>query len=840
MKQVTKQYLVLLMAVGLPLSACLCFAQPMTDRASIILSGEAALDDGLYSLAQNYFRESIRHAETRDEKAESILWLVQALYGEDRYQDMLNLLKKRSSWAAQEETKAGFVFWQGVALFEQANYTQALRILSTMPTVAGSDYTPRGLRLMSKCHLQMKQYKQALKSFKSFRQDYGATPEAAGNLLDWAGLLLQQDDVSEAKELLIELCDGFPDSAAAGIGALWLGRILENQGHMSAVVEVLTPLTQRLDIRPNLRAEAWFVLAAAQEAQTNLTAALAALEAGEMATSDELVRRQGTISKARLLIKLGRTKEGTTLLHNWIVSHLKEHSAAQVQLDMASLLLDLKQYEYACDEFQNYLDSFPSPAGQAKALAGKGWALIAVGEFSAAANAFERAYALSQNDADRKLALMKAGDAFFACGKYALAREKYHELAITYPQAIEVPQALFQAAECRARQNDIEGALEEFETFENTYPTSEFAEQAAVRLALLKEEAGDWGGALSTYNSAIAKYGEDSIFFARLLHGRGLVRYRLGHFSEAVADFEAMAKQFPDSELTKQGIYMRGWCLYLLGRDAEALALCRGFIDDNPDSPWAADVLFWLAEYAFNHGDYVEAEEGFLELSRAHPQGTLAASALFWAGRAANAQKEYMRAIEHYNELTQNYSASPQLADARFAQGDALSELGQFAGAILAFEEVIKHFPESYLANLARGRKGDCLFTLGSSDPARYSEALSSYSALLQHEEIPKGLRLQTQYKLGRCHEKMKEPQVALDEYMKVVYGFLTEDGKGTAGGGLWFTRAAFNAAAIEEVAQQWTQAARIYKRVVDAGVPAADEARKRMQRIQLEHELPL
>jgi hypothetical protein len=43
-------------------------------------------------------------------------------------------------------------------------------------------------------------------------------------------------------------------------------------------------------------------------------------------------------------------------------------------------------------------------------------------------------------------------------------------------------------------------------------------------------------------------------------------------------------------------------------------------------------------------------------------------------------------------------------------------------------------------------------------------------------------------------------------------------------------------AAALQENAGRWPEAARIYGRVAESGVPAAAEARARMERIRQEH----
>ncbi len=250
-------------------------------------------------------------------------------------------------------------------------------------------------------------------------------------------------------------------------------------------------------------------------------------------------------------------------------------------------------------------------------------------------------------------------------------------------------------------------------------------------------------------------------------------------------------------------------------------------------------MLFWLGEYFWNEGAYDRAEPRFVMLAEKHPDDDLADDALYWAGQAAMAQMEYPRAIEHFTLLSKIYPKSNMMAETRFAQGDALSERGEFSLAILAFEEVVENYPDNYLADRARGRIGDCQFTLSSEDPARYEKALTAYRTILDKVDAPVDLQMQAEYKIGRCHEKMREEDESFKRYMNVVYRFFAELEEGVRVDPLWFTRAAFNAAGIQESRGNWEEAVRIYERVIEAGVPAAPDAQQKIQKIMLEHWLP-
>jgi hypothetical protein len=95
---------------------------------------------------------------------------------------------------------------------------------------------------------------------------------------------------------------------------------------------------------------------------------------------------------------------------------------------------------------------------------------------------------------------------------------------------------------------------------------------------------------------------------------------------------------------------------------------------------------------------------------------------------------------------------------------------------------------------------------------------------------------MQAEYKIGRCLEKTGSFDQAFSRYMTVVYTFINERVERTPSSILWFTRAAFGAASLKEKENIWVEAVKIYERVIGAGVPAMDEAQKRIERIKTEN----
>jgi len=815
-------------------------AQPADDAVrhmrpeELLSAARAAIVDRLYERAELYFNEYIDKAESRAEKAEGVMGLAEALYEQKDFKGTLKLLDSREKLARTPDIRAGFIFWRAMAVAGQDDYSAALALLDKMPARLSDPYfTRRASRLRARCYAKIGDTPRAVKAFRSLQSAITNEIEAALNLLDWSGVLIDLGQRGDASVILSQLLTDYPASPQAVPGSLWLSRIHLEEGRLPEAEKLLLDLMARENLADDSRAEACRVLAAVAEAQTNYTRAVEFLDRAVKLSADPVVLNQSRLRKARLLIRAGRRDEGEALLHEWIGANTANPHAPESLLTWADELFASGEYEKAYREYQYYQEVFSDTPGRFRAQMGKGWCLFGLKRHAEAVREFERALSLAEGDADRKQALFKIADALYADGEYTAARAKYLEVTKLFPAAQEAPQALYQAAECYAEAGQYDAAEKEFHAIEDAYPESGFARQASLRIAAMKELLGEWEQAVSQYNRILREF-PGSLHAGRARHRRGMVRYRLGSFPGALADFEKVVQEFPGHDFSEQAFYMRGWTHYLMGQSDKAQDICREFVQKFPDSAWAPDVLFWLAEYQFNNGFHQKAEAGFTGVALRYPSSELADDAIFWAGQSAVLQREYLRAIEHFSKLVQNYPESPRLVQARFAQGDALSELGQFAAAILAYEEVILKAQGSYTAALARGRIGDCQFTLGAGDPARYAEAIKSYAALTGRADVPVEISLQAEYKLGRCLDKTGDAAGALERYLNVIYRYVAQKNR-AVGSEAWFTRAAFGAAAIREQEQQWSEALRIYERIIEEQVPAAEEARMRIRKLRTE-----
>jgi len=802
----------------------------------LLTTGRAALEDGMYRMARHRLGELLAGAPDRKRQVEAALWLARTHCAEQNPRKALAVLHDHAPQVRGAAMTADYALTTAQAQFALGEWASAAEGLEAFKEkYAEQPMAPAALHLLAQVQVAQTNWAAARETADMLTARWADAPDMPAAWFHLATALAAAGQTNDA-------LSAFQFVATNQAGQVW-GERAELQvfelklrmGEYPPTRELVQTLQTNGNLSAEARARGYQVVAESMAAETNYTQALQMMDKALAATTDPATRLASQAQKAYLLVCAGQTQAGILLMREVVTQLPDPAQAAQWHLRMAAELAVREQWTEAAAEYQVWLDAFERMPGTAAAREGLADALLALGRFSEAAAAYSRAVVEQTNATRRLLILQQQGDAHFAAGEFQSAHAAYlSALEAPPPAGEETDRILYQLAETELAMDDIAAGEIRLLELSRAATDSAFIPKAIMRLGELYDARGAGESAIEQY-SRLTQTNTASAIRSEALFARGMIRYRMGLFPEALADFTRIRDELPETPPAAQAMFMRGWCLYMLGKDVAALQVCQQFLEDYPNSEFVPDVHFWLGEYAFNHGDFAGAEERFVQLATDHPKSPRAADALFWAGRAAVAARHYLAANEHFNHLMERYPDYVRLAETLLAQGDVLSELGQFPAAILAFNEVIVRFPQQPEAWVAWGRKGDCQFTLGQENPARYEEALLSYRTLADSAGAPFDLRLQARFKTGRSLEKMGRPTAALDRYLEVVYAFLQEP-KPDAEATVWFTRAAFSAAGLQEKAGRWNEAYNIYRRVSDSGVAAASEARARMTRIRQDH----
>lgn len=804
-----------------------------TDRDADLIAGKAALEDGFHAVAQKRFEAYLSAAFFQKSKARGSVLLAQSLLGQGKAQEAAKWLAEHWSWGQGTPSESGFAYWLARAQFELGQADDALRTLRDFDTkYAGDRLVPGALRLRAHASLKAARREKALENFAQFDQKFPADAQAPANLLDWAGVLMEDLRHGEAEQVLQKLVREHANSAAAATGSLWLGELLAERGADVQARMILGALLSQTNLPLDVASRGWLAVASIEERGSNFAAVASALQRGELAATNAAVQVEARLRRAQALRNVGKADEAAKLLEETVRLYPTQARSGESLLALGDMRAAAGLHQQALDYFQRYLESITDTNGQARALLGKANALLGLQRYPEAAEAYEKVAARQTSELQREAATIRAAQALFQSGSYAAAHALFQRVLRTLHDVKQQASLALQSAEALILLGDAEAAERELRSIQKDFAGQDVAEQAILRRGSMYEERGRWAEAEAAYAEFIAEYPR-SLRRSDALLARANLRYRTGDFPAAVSDCDLLLKDAPATAAAEKAFFLRVRCIEMQGDATKARELGQQFLLKYPGSAWAADVQFWLGEQAFNRRDLAGAEKLFADLARDYPSNSLADDAFYWAGRAAAAADEHRRAVTHYNQVAKLFTNSPMIAEARFAQGDALSEIGEYAAAILAFEEVVRQAPGTPLADLARGRKGDCQFTLAADKPDRYREALASFRAVMDSPGAESDVKLQAEYKLARCFEKMNRRQDALEHYLNVVYRWQSLRTMGQYPDAVWFTRSAFAAAALKEEDKQSGEAIRIYERVVAAGLPAGEDARQRIEKLK-------
>ncbi len=434
-------------------------------------------------------------------------------------------------------------------------------------------------------------------------------------------------------------------------------------------------------------------------------------------------------------------------------------------------------------------------------------------------------------------------DALLAAGRFQDAADAYRLLLETWPAAAFDPQVQEGRAWSLRKLGKSEEALEAFARAEETSGNDGARAAAALAQGDVLAEMGRGEEAMSKYRLILSKYPKTAsaekltvVVRQRELESRGRELYKNYSFAEAQKVFAQLAEEDPARRPRMR--FFEVLCLYGQGRDRDALELARGLAESSPDAEIRAETTLWLAKYAYNRRRWGESCRLFSSFADMMPKSREAPSALTWSARAAFAENDFKLAIQTATKLAERYPDSPERVRGYIVQGEALIELARFDEAVLVLERALMAEsapPEERLR--AQVIKADALFAMGADNPARYREALDSYRAVLLGEALSPSLKITVSFKTGRALEKLKRMDEAVDQYYAEVVlayregrlaGVRFDDEARAA-----FSRAAFRLADEYESRGKDFQAMHILELVVASDVPAADEAEKRIDRIQ-------
>jgi len=824
--------------LALALLVCSAIARSAHASDEDLVTARNAIHDKLYPVAVAHAEAYLRQTQgTPAAGVEALQLLLQALSEQHQNDRALASLDAWREVAAAAPDAGTFAFWKTLALLETGKPREALAVSEATLQAGGisAENADALRRVTARARLALGDTPAALSAYAEVDKHSTNSATRAENLLEWASTLEGVGQVSAALGVIMRQVELNVTGPVTDEGHLAYGRLLVRQGRKEDAETMLRALGSNKSAAANCRAQAWMEVSQLELSAGRTHEAVAAARSADEIESRPEIRHQAAFQLADLLLASTNTlDEGVTRMKALVRAYPEGSFGATAQFRLAESLLRQSRDQQAVKEYRIFLETFNDHEHETAALAGLGSALFHTGRFAESANLFQKAHDSTTNGAMRADCLFHAGDALHAAKQFRQAAETYNRIYMDYPISDVAPRALFLKADSLERADDGDGAEAAFAQASKLGANTTLAIEALLRLGALQAARAQTDQAIDTFTQALKATTNEASRGEALL-GRGHAHYRAYHFERAMQDFSAAAEAQP--AMSDEAGYWRALCLYGLQRDEEARDAAIAYVAGRTNSPWLSEMTLWVAKLDFNSNRLEASGKRFLEYVTRWPEGPSADAALLWAGRAAFRRADYTQTVELMSRLQRQYPRSPRFAESRFVQGDALCELARFDEAVLVFDEIISRYTDSDWIVQAWSRKGDALFSMGADKAARYEEASKAYREVLARHDATSEQTLQAEFKIGRCLEKMKRPDDALDRYYShVIVRYMEDRSHGiwySEAAGAWFVSAWIHATELLQQKGQIDQAEGILNRVIQGRFPGHEEAQQRMDRLR-------
>ena len=481
------------------------------------------------------------------------------------------------------------------------------------------------------------------------------------------------------------------------------------------------------------------------------------------------VRRRVGLRLGMALMRDAKTAgEGETLVRAIVKDAPDAEGAMEAYIAVADVKIAEGTWKDALEIYREAIEIWPSSARLFAVQEGRGWALQKLGRREQALEAFRLAGELATDDASRATALLKEGDVLSEMEQIDKALAKYREVTEKYPKTT-----------------------------------------VAVRLKTVLE--------------------------LREMESEGRRLYGEFRFDEAMKAFDRVAEA--DSARRQRMGFFKVLCLYGKGNDDAAEAGARDLVATCADPVVRSEATVWLAKFLYNRREWKESGQLFVANAESSESAETAAESLLWAARAALAAGDCELAIQRSTRLVERHPDSAFRAGALLIQGESLVEQARFDEAVLVFERVqAAEGASEEDKRRALVLKADALYAMGADNPVRYQAALDAYQTVRLGSDLPPSGRLVIAFKTARALEKLKRLDEAMDQYYtRVVLAYregrlrnerFNDEARAA------FSRAGLRLADEFESRGKERQALSVLELLAESDVPAAEEARKRMDRI--------
>ena len=517
-------------------------------------------------------------------------------------------------------------------------------------------------------------------------------------------------------------------------------------------------------------------------------------------------QRISMLKIADLNMKQNKITEAAQALESFLIQHTNSADSDMALLTLGKLRLSqfaedaqaTNRLAEAEECFDKLLRGFSDSPMAGKAWLDKGWCSWLRGNYAEGREAFQTAAGRLSFSKDQAVARFKWADTQFKLNDFAGALTNYVFLVENFSALPEVKEellepALYQTVRAALEARDLDAATNALEKILTWYSLSLDGGSCLLLAGQGFSREKNPARARELFARFQEMYPTNALSFeVRLAQARSYERENEWH--AAITNYDAWLGSFTNHPEQPSVEFSRAWDYFRAGRETNAFELLTNFVAQFPVHPLALQAQWWIGDYFFRQGRFIEAEGNYQLVFRSTnwPPSELTYQAQMMAGRAALARLSYKDAVDYFSKLAVNTNCPAALQfQATFACGDALmsrtdtdatNRQADLKEAIEWFGSIAQKYPTNELAPPAWGRMGDCYKDLAAYATNHFYElAMNAYQQVLNLPQASVAARSQArvglgivaegqaQKKAGVEHEALLEQ--ALTDYLDVFLG---------------------------------------------------------------------
>ena len=326
---------------------------------------------------------------------------------------------------------------------------------------------------------------------------------------------------------------------------------------------------------------------------------------------------------------------------------------------------------------------------------------------------------------------------------------------------------------------------------------------------------------------------------ARLLVDMGLfaetasLTDQILHLLSSIPPSALKAKEY--TLLASQTILLKGQIAFLNGDVSQAILLFDQLRKDYAKSYAAVISYLTEARYYASIDKIVEAQKCCLNLADTHPRSRYAPEALYEA--AINAEKRelsstYQESLKLLERLCNDYPDHFLVFYARTKQGDLLRKLNDFGAARQMYENVLNRFPDHPHRDYVELALDKILLAQGAQDPSRAEIATEDLERLFNLPNKPISFRAEVGNLWGFALQKMGDNNTAMQIYWLLISQLLKNPQNGedlNEQGRYWIARTVFDLATLLDQEKKEREANTVYQLILDYKLPGEALAKAKL-----------